>query len=85
MQPLAAVLRTTTVNDDTFFAAEYAAQAAAERTVDNLYARADQARNVQAAVATAVVVAAGVAISAAWRSQLGRKVRNKIATAIKAE
>jgi hypothetical protein len=69
MQPLAAVLRTTTVNDDTFFAAEYVAQA----------------RNVQAAVATAVVIAAGVAISAAWRSQLGRKVRNKIATAIKAE
>lgn len=85
MQPSAAVLRLQTMNDNVFFAAEMAAEAAAERTVDSLYARADQARATQAAVATAVVIAAGVAIGAAWRSPLGRKVRNKIVEAIKTD
>ena len=68
--------------DSAFFAAEYAAQAAAENTVEELYRRAGAN---QKGLATAVVVATGIAVVAAWKSPLGRKVRNKIAEAIKAE
>lgn len=73
------------MNDDTFFAAEYAAQAAAENTVDALYRRAGEQRGTATGCAVAAV-AVGVAIVAyAWKSPLGRKARNKIANAIKAE
>lgn len=84
MQPSAAVLRLQTMNefDTAFFAAEAAAQAAAENTVDRLYARAGQERNAQAAIATAVVIGVGLAATAAWKSPLGVKIRSKVAKAI---
>jgi hypothetical protein len=71
--------------DDIFFATEAAAQAAAENTVQELYRRAGEQRSIAVGIATAVVTGAGIAAIAAWKSPVGRKVRNKIANAIKAE
>lgn len=85
MQPSAAVLCTINMNDNVFFAAELAAEAAAERTVDSLYARAGEQRGAAAGIAVAVIAITGVTAAAIWKSPLGRKVRNRIANAIKAE
>ena len=70
------------VNNDTFFAAEYAAQAAAESTIDELYRRAAQERNASVAIATVAFAAASVAAVAAWKSPFGVKIRKKVAIAI---
>ena len=72
-------------SEDVFFATEAAAQAAAESTVQELYRRAGEQRSVAAGIASTVVIATGVAAIAAWKSPMGRKVRDKIANAIKAE
>jgi hypothetical protein len=70
---------------DDFFTAEETAQAAAEALVDTLYRRAGEQRAAAAGVAVAAI-ATGVAVTAyAWKSQWGRKLRNKVAAAIKAE
>ena len=73
------------MNSDNFDSAFFAAEMAAEATVDELYKRAAQERNASVAIATVALAATSVAVVAAWRSELGRKVRNKIAEAIKAE
>lgn len=78
-------LHTLYPTDDIFFATEAAAQAAAENTVQELYRRAGEQRTIAVGIATAVVTGAGIAAIAAWKSPVGRKVRNKIANAIKAE
>jgi hypothetical protein len=72
-------------SEDIFFATEAAAQAAAENTVQELYRRAGEQRSVAVGIASVVVTGTAVAAIAAWKSPMGRKVRNKIANAIKAE
>lgn len=71
--------------DDIFFATEAAAQAAAEATAEKLAFWQAEKQSAAAAVAAIAIASAGVAAIAAWKSPLGRKVRNKIVNAIKAE
>lgn len=75
----------TNINDTAFFAAEMAAEAAAQNTVDELYRRASAQATGSRAVALVAAVSIAAAATAAWRSPLGRKARNKIAAAIKAD
>ena len=78
-------MQTPYSSEDIFFATEAAAQAAAESTVKELFRKAGEKRGLVVTIATAVVAGAGIAAVAAWKSPVGRKARNKIANAIKAE
>jgi len=66
-----------TYPDDIFFAAE----SAAEATVDRLYQRAEAA-GPNAAGVTAVVSVVSVLAIGLWVSPLGKRVRKKVAEAI---
>ena len=83
--PHTETVETSYSSEDIFFATEAAAQAAAESTVKELFRKAGEKRGLVVTIATVVVAGAGVAAVAAWKSPVGRKARNKIANAIKAE
>lgn len=70
------------MQDDVFFAAEMAAESAAQRTVDSLYNRAAASSSNSAAGVTAVVAVVSIAAIGLWVSPLGVKARKKIAAAI---
>lgn len=75
MQPSAAVLCLQTMNDTQFH--DHFHTVEVEMPLEQ--------RSLSAAIAGPVLVAVGLAAVAAWRSPLGRKARNKIAAAIKAD
>jgi len=71
----------TVMNND-LDVAFFAAEAAAESTVDRLYKRAAEDKSPLVGLATVAIAATGLAAVAAWKSPLGVKVRAKVAKAI---